>query len=126
MTFTLSSDAVALNVGGDSWQWDRIVDAYKAGAETKMKLFISFDYKSFPCDVGLTTRWVNSLSNNFAQFNVNDRPMISSYSGYCLGVDGWQSIRDETGGYLMPFFYGQDDQTLRSGSSFGFLDSWYW
>ncbi|KAE9396148.1 WSC-domain-containing protein [Gymnopus androsaceus JB14] len=119
-------DAVALNVGGDSWQWDRILDAYNAAAATDMKVFISFDYTSFACDVGTTVNWVNHLNQQGSQFRIDGRPMISSYSGFCLGAGGWQSVRDQTGGYLMPFIYGMDsDQSLNSDSTFGFFDSWY-
>ncbi|KAJ3885100.1 glycosyl hydrolase family 71-domain-containing protein [Lentinula edodes] len=72
-----------------------------------------------------TIKWVDSFKGLPAQFKVNGRPMISSYSGECLGPDGWQTIRAKTGGFLMPFIYGNDDQQFKRGSSYGFLDSWY-
>ncbi|KAJ3878391.1 glycoside hydrolase [Lentinula edodes] len=118
-------DAVALNVGRDSWQRSRIEDAYSVAAAVGMSVFISFDYTSFDCSVDNTIKWVDSFKGLPAQFKVNGRPMISSYSGECLGPDGWQTIRAKTGGFLMPFIYGNDDQQFKKGSSYGFLDSWY-
>ncbi|KAJ3813075.1 glycosyl hydrolase family 71-domain-containing protein [Lentinula aff. lateritia] len=118
-------DAVALNVGRDSWQRSRIEDAYIVAATVGMSVFISFDYTSFDCSVDNTIQWVDSFKGLPAQFKVNGRPMISSYSGECLGPDGWQTIRAKTGGFLMPFIYGTDDQQFKKGSSYGFLDSWY-
>ncbi|KAJ4468794.1 glycoside hydrolase [Lentinula aciculospora] len=118
-------DAVALNIGRDSWQSARVRDAYSAAAAVGIRVFISFDYTSFDCDVGSTVKWVDTYKNSSAQFKVDGRPMISSYSGNCLGPSGWQIIRDKTGGFLMPFIYGGDDQQLKKGSSYGFLDSWY-
>ncbi|KAJ4479826.1 glycosyl hydrolase family 71-domain-containing protein [Lentinula lateritia] len=120
-----NSDAVALNVGRDSWQRNRIEDAYSVAAAVGMSVFISFDYTSFDCSVDNTIQWVDSFKGLPAQFKVNGRPMISSYSGECLGPDGWQTIRTKTGGFLMPFIYGNDDQQFKKGSSYGFLDSWY-
>ncbi|KAE9396163.1 hypothetical protein BT96DRAFT_996979 [Gymnopus androsaceus JB14] len=92
-------DAVALNVGRDDWQ-------LKDGG---------LDYYANR----------DSERGKPSYFRIDGRPMISSYSGFDLGATGWQSIRDQTGGYLMPFIYGMDYQRLRSNSDFGFFDSWY-
>ncbi|KAJ3732630.1 glycosyl hydrolase family 71-domain-containing protein [Lentinula guzmanii] len=118
-------DAVALNIGRDTWQSARVQDAYSAAAMVGMSVFVSFDYTSFDCNIETTVNWVNAYKGLPGQFKIDGRPMISSYSGDCLGPDGWQTIRDQTGGFLMPFIYGDDDQQLKKGSSYGFFDSWY-
>ncbi|KAF5338051.1 hypothetical protein D9758_014254 [Tetrapyrgos nigripes] len=119
-------DAVALNVGGDQWQFDQQLNfAYEAAAKTSVRVFISFDFTAFPCDVAQTIRYINNFQDHPAQFRYAGKPMISSYSGTCLGVDGWKEVRSKTGGYLMPFTYEQDYQDLRKDMTWGFLDSWY-
>lgn len=120
------SDAVALNVGRDYWEWARVQDAYNAAAAVGIDVFFSFDYTSFDCSVDETVNWVNTFSGSPAQFKVDGRPMVSSFSGDCLGPGGWQAVRDRTGGFLMPFIYNIDYQQLRRGASYGFLDSWQW
>ncbi|KAF5338045.1 hypothetical protein D9758_014252 [Tetrapyrgos nigripes] len=119
-------DAVAMNIGGDQWQTDQLYSAYAQAHKTSIKLFISFDYTAFPCDTAETIRVASLFMDHPAQFKVAGRPMISSYSGVCLGVDGWKAVRSSTGGFLMPFIYGEDYQDLREGRVFGFFDSWYW
>ncbi|KAJ4495170.1 glycosyl hydrolase family 71-domain-containing protein [Lentinula edodes] len=119
-------DAVALNVGRDYWEWARVQDAYNAAAAVGIDVFFSFDYTSFDCSVDETVNWVNTFSGSPAQFKVDGRPMVSSFSGDCLGPGGWQAVRDRTGGFLMPFIYNIDYQQLRRGASYGFLDSWQW
>ncbi|KAJ3994580.1 glycosyl hydrolase family 71-domain-containing protein [Lentinula boryana] len=120
-------DAVALNIGSDVWQWDRVVDAYNAAAAsgTGLKMFISFDYTSFVCDNGYaTTNWTNYFAKYSAQFTVNSKPMISTYGGGydCLGVDNWKAVKANTNGYLMPFFWDSEN-TFKT--DWAFLDSWY-
>ncbi|KAJ3775236.1 glycoside hydrolase [Lentinula raphanica] len=117
-------DAVALNVGRDPWEFQKVQDAYNAAAAVGVGVFISFDYTSFDCNVDTTVNWANALSGLPAQFRVDGRPMVSSFSGDCLGPGGWQSVRDRTGGFLMPFIYNIDYQQLRRGGSWGFLDTW--
>lgn len=121
-------DAVALNIGSDTWQWDRVVDAYNAAAAsgTGLKMFISFDYTSFVCDNGYaTTNWTNYFAKYPAQFAVNGKPMISTYGGGydCLGVANWKTVKANTNGYLMPFFWDSEN-TFKT--DWAFLDSWYW
>ncbi|KAJ4495692.1 glycosyl hydrolase family 71-domain-containing protein [Lentinula edodes] len=120
-------DAVALNIGSDTWQWDRVVDAYNAAAAsgTGLKMFISFDYTSFVCDNGYaTTNWTNYFAKYPAQFTVNGKPMISTYGGGydCLGVANWKTVKANTNGYLMPFFWDSEN-TFKT--DWAFLDSWY-
>lgn len=120
---TIPSDAIALNIGSDSWQLARIQDAYDAAVGTNLKLFISFDYTAFPCSVSSTISYVQKFSSHSNQFLVNGKPMISSYSGDCLGTDGWKNVKSSTNGYLMPFIWGIESTM---GTDWSFLDSWYW
>ncbi|KAJ3969097.1 glycoside hydrolase family 71 protein [Lentinula raphanica] len=120
-------DAVALNIGSDVWQWDRVVDAYNAAAAsgTGLKMFISFDYTSFVCDNGYaTTNWTNYFANYSAQFKVDGKTFISTYGGGydCLGVANWKTVKANTNGYLMPFFWDSEN-TFKT--DWAFLDSWY-
>ncbi|KAK7056687.1 hypothetical protein VNI00_002404 [Paramarasmius palmivorus] len=120
-----SIDAAALNIGktGD-WQHQQILSAYDAATAVGFSVFISFDYTSFDCNTTTTISYVNENKNKPSQFKVNGKPFISSFSGYCLGASGWMTVKNSTGGYLMPFIYGQDDQQLKSTGTWGFLDSW--
>ncbi|KIK68677.1 glycoside hydrolase family 71 protein [Collybiopsis luxurians FD-317 M1] len=125
-------DAVALNIGRDPWQWDRVVDAYKAAnaynvdsSRPPLHLFISFDYSSFVCDDGYATvNWTNYFAKDPAQFTVNGRPMLSTWGGGydCLGVDNWKKVKSQTNSFLMPFFWNSEN-TFKTDWSF--LDSWY-
>ncbi|PBL02957.1 hypothetical protein ARMGADRAFT_1042537 [Armillaria gallica] len=101
-----SVDALALNIGNDDWQLSRIQDAYAAAVGTNMKLFISFDYTAFACDVSKTINYINQFKNHPNQFYYNGKVMVSSYSGDCLGTGGWQTIQSSTNAYLMPFIWG--------------------
>ncbi|KAK0243169.1 glycoside hydrolase family 71 protein [Armillaria nabsnona] len=101
-----SVDALALNIGNDDWQLSRIQDAYAAAVGTNMKLFISFDYTAFACDVSKTINYINQFKNHPNQFYYNGKVMVSSYSGDCLGTGGWQAIQSSTNAYLMPFIWG--------------------
>ncbi|KAL9710637.1 hypothetical protein Ac2012v2_006175 [Leucoagaricus gongylophorus] len=114
-------DALALNIGTDSWQIDQIHNAYSAATGTEMKMFLSFDFSVFPCDVNSVVTIVNQFSANQAQFKVNGRPLISSYLGKCLGSDGWEEIKQRTNGYLMPFIAEIEGQF----NDWNCLDSWF-
>ncbi|KAJ7186743.1 glycoside hydrolase [Mycena filopes] len=103
-------DAIALNIGSDSWEVAQVASAYAAAssAGSDCKLFISFDFTSWPCDVEATVAQANLYANHSNQFMVDGKPMISSYEGACLGVDEWARLKSSTGGYLMPFVSGQE------------------
>lgn len=117
-----SSDAVALNMGSDSWQPGQIQNAYTAALGTPIKLFISFDFTSFPCNLQAVVALVNQYANHPNQLKVNGKVFISSYSGECLGNSGWASLKAQTNGYVMPFIWGLEGQF----NSWPSLDSWYW
>lgn len=119
-----SRDALALNIGQDSWQRTQIASAYAAAASlgTDFKLFISFDFTEMSCDANDIASRVNEFAQHPNQFRVDGRPMISSFSGDCLGDSGWASLKAQTNGYLMPFIWGLEGQFGNWKS----LDSWFW
>lgn len=119
-----SSDAIALNIGSDDWQRNQVASAYAAAqaSGTGIKLFYSFDLTEMPCDLNDLVARVNLYKNHPNQFKVNGKTFISSYSGDCLGNSGWQSLKDQTNGYIMPFIWGLEG----SFGSWPSLDSWYW
>ncbi|KAF5353434.1 hypothetical protein D9756_008033 [Leucocoprinus leucothites] len=86
-----------------------------------MKMFLSFDFSVFPCDVNSVVNVVDQFSANEAQFKVHGRPLISSYLGKCLGNNGWQEVKQRTNGYLMPFIAEIEGQF----NSWNSLDSWF-
>ncbi|KAJ7697830.1 glycosyl hydrolase family 71-domain-containing protein [Mycena rosella] len=118
-------DAIALNIGGDDWQMTQVGYAYAAAQAlaSTTKLFFSFD---FTTNLGCSLTDIVSRTRQFSshpwQFKVGgSKPMISSYSGDCLGNAGWQSLKDQTGAYLMPFIWGLEGNF----GSYPSLDSWY-
>ena len=65
--------------------------------------------------------FINKYRDHPNQFKVNGKTMISSYEGGCLGNSGWQSLKDQTNGYIMPFISGLEGHFNEWPS----LDSWY-
>ncbi|KAF7440239.1 hypothetical protein PC9H_000583 [Pleurotus ostreatus] len=113
-------DAIALNIGSSDWQRGQIASAYAAAVGSPLKLFISFDFTEMPCDVADVVSRTNQWVNHPNQFKVNGKTMISSFSGDCFGNNGWQAIKDQTNGYLMPFIPNLEGKF----SSWPSLDSW--
>jgi glucan endo-1,3-alpha-glucosidase len=124
LTLDRISDALALNMGGDDWEAAQVASAYAAAESlgTDFKLFISFDFTAMGCDLSDLVSSVSTYANHPNQFTVNGKPMISSYSGECLGNSGWQSLKDQTNGYTMPFIPGLEGDF----NQWPALDSWYW
>lgn len=118
------SDALALNIGSNDWEATQVANAYAAAESlaTGFKLFISFDFTAMPCTLSSIVSFVNKYRNHPNQFKVNGKTMISSYEGACLGNSGWQSLKDQTDGYVMPFISGLEGHF----SEWPALDSWYW
>ncbi|CAA7261980.1 unnamed protein product [Cyclocybe aegerita] len=116
-------DAVALNIGRSEWQKTQVQLAYDAATSlgSSIKLFYSFDFTEMDCTLSDFVSRVNKYKNHPSQFKVNGKPMISSYSGDCLGNSGWASLKTQTGGYLMPFIWGLEGKFNQWSS----LDSWY-
>lgn len=114
-------DALALNIGFDSWQPAQVASAYAAAVGTNFKLFISFDFTEIACDVNSVANWVNQYANHPNQFKINGKPFISSFSGDCLGNAGWANLKAMTNGYVMPFIWGLEGNF----NNWPALDSWY-
>ncbi|KAJ7479212.1 glycosyl hydrolase family 71-domain-containing protein [Mycena latifolia] len=117
-------DAIALNLGGEDWQMKQLGYAYAAAQAlgSSTKLFISFDFTtSLGCSLSNIVSRTRQFSAHPWQFKVGGKPMISSFSGDCLGNGGWQSLKDQTGAYLMPFIWGLEGNF----GSYTSLDSWY-
>ena len=118
------SDALALNIGSDSWEETQVASAYAAAESlgTGFKLFLSFDFTAMGCTLSNIVSLVNTYANHPNQFKFNGKTFISSYEGGCLGNAGWASLKDQTNGYAMPFISGLEGQF----SQWPALDSWYW
>ncbi|GLB38313.1 putative glycosyl hydrolase family 71 [Lyophyllum shimeji] len=96
-------DGFALNIGKDSWQPDRISDAYEAASRSGLdfKLFISLDMTSLPCatpsDAQALRKIVAKYISHPHQLQIDSRAMVSSFSGEkCTfgrgnAPDGWKS-----------------------------------
>jgi len=101
------------------------VDSAYAAAQasgTGIKLFYSFDLTEMDCNLGDLVARVNRFASHPAQFKVNGKVLISSYSGDCLGNTGWAGLKQQTNGYLMPFVWGLEGKF----NEWSALDSWYW
>ncbi|KAJ7729693.1 glycosyl hydrolase family 71-domain-containing protein [Mycena maculata] len=106
-------DAVALNIGGDSWQMDRCRDAYAAARSlgSSVKFFLSFDFTTnLGCSISDIISRAQVFYQDDWQFKVDGRPMMSSYEGGCMGNNGWQQLKTATNGYLMPFISYLEDK----------------
>ena len=119
----LRRDAVALNIGSSDWQRERVAQAYAAAASlgTNFKLFYSFDFAEMSCNLDDIVARINLYANHPNQFKVNGKVFVSSYSGDCLGNDGWKTLKSRTNAYIMPFIWGLEGKF----SSWDSLDSWY-
>ena len=118
------SDALALNIGSDSWEETQVKSAYAAAESlgTDFKLFISFDFTAMSCNLSNIVAITNLFTNHPNQFKIDGRTFISSFEGACLGESGWASLKNQTNAYLMPFMSGLEGQF----SQWPALDSWYW
>ncbi|KAJ7048982.1 glycoside hydrolase [Mycena amicta] len=118
-----SIDAIALNIGGDDWQKTQVGYAYAAAQAlgVSTQLFISFDFTTnIGCSLSDIVARIRQFSSHAWQFKVKGKPMVSSYAGDCLGNSGWQSLKDQTGAYIMPFIWGLEGNF----GSYPSMDSW--
>ncbi|KAF4609956.1 hypothetical protein D9613_010542 [Agrocybe pediades] len=78
-------DAFALDMGVDSWQPERVSDAYKAAIGTSFKLFLSFDMGSLPCstpsDGDLLRQLIQGYSGHSNQLAYNGKMLVSAFGG---------------------------------------------
>ncbi|KAJ7871726.1 glycosyl hydrolase family 71-domain-containing protein [Mycena leptocephala] len=91
-------DAIALNIGGDSWQMTQVASAYAAAQalnSRRSSLLVRLHDLAVVRPGGYYEPGEAVLGPRVA-VQSRRKPMISSYSGDCLG-------NDQTGGYLMPY-----------------------
>jgi glucan endo-1,3-alpha-glucosidase len=110
-------DAFALNVGSDSWQPDRVADAFQAAQNsgTEFKLFFSFDMTSLPCssseDASTIRNFVSNYSSHPHQLLYDGKPFVSTFSGeecnFGQGTlnDAWAYSLSSTPVYFVPSFF---------------------
>ncbi|GFZ50872.1 Endo-1,3-alpha-glucanase agn1 [Saitozyma sp. JCM 24511] len=124
-------DGFALNMGIDSWQPDRVADAYAAASAVGFKMFFSFDFTSLTCgsgDLGTITGYVVKYANNGAQAKYNGNVLVSTFSGdgctWNAGdvYTGWTNFRNNLKGqniniYLIPAIFS-------ATSTFANTNSW--
>jgi len=96
-------DGFALNVGSDSWQPDRVADAYQAASNLGLdfKLFMSFDMTALSCtqasDAATLRNYITSYATHPNQLLVNGQVFASTFSGSdCTfgqgsSAQGWNS-----------------------------------
>lgn len=94
-------DGFALNIGVESWQLDRVHDAYAAASGTGFKLFLSLDMTSLGCnsqsDANNLVSIVQTHATDSSQAMHNGKPLVSTFAGsdcnFGMGsTSGWQSM----------------------------------
>ncbi|WVQ95055.1 hypothetical protein IAU59_002147 [Kwoniella sp. CBS 9459] len=113
-------DGFALNYGRDSWQPDRLADAYAAAAAKGFKLFLSMDVTSLSCssttDAANLVNTISTYASSSAQAKVGSKVLVSTFAGNdCTfgqsSVDaGWKYFRSLISAktfdiYLMPALF---------------------
>jgi glucan endo-1,3-alpha-glucosidase len=98
-------DGFALNLGSDSWQPDRIADAYAAAealassdpSKPIFNLFLSFDMSCLS-DPSLINNYIRTYHGHPAQFVYQGKDFVSTFSGEYVTFgqdsanDGWQNL----------------------------------
>ncbi|WVR05826.1 hypothetical protein IAU60_002851 [Kwoniella sp. DSM 27419] len=91
-------DGFALNLGTESWQVDRIQDAYAAAGNSGFKLFLSLDMTSLGCNSnsdGEHLVWiVQQFAGLPAQAKHDGKVLVSTFAGEnCnFGGSSWQAM----------------------------------
>jgi glucan endo-1,3-alpha-glucosidase len=116
-------DAFALNLGSDSWQPDRVADAFQAAQNsgTDFKLFFSFDMTSLPCsssnDAGTIRNLISKYGSHPNQLLYDGKPFVSTFSGEGCNFgqgnlnDAWAYTLNVAPVYFVPSFF-VDSSTL--------------
>ncbi|EJU03820.1 hypothetical protein DACRYDRAFT_21255 [Dacryopinax primogenitus] len=127
-------DAFALNFGSDSWQPQRIQDAYSAASGTGFKMFVSMDMTVMPCASqsdadNLFNTFVAPYLSHPSQMMYQGRPLVSTFSGesctFGFGSvnDGWNYFTSKASMFFMPAF-NNDPATAASWSAVDGLFPW--
>ncbi|KZT20315.1 glycoside hydrolase family 71 protein [Neolentinus lepideus HHB14362 ss-1] len=115
-------DAFALNVGNESFEYDRVADAYTAAQNSGagFKLFFSFDMSSLACstpqDAAYLVGNVTKYASHPNQFKYDNLVFVSTFSGETCTFgqgsvsQGWQTqFIDNLSGanavYFVPSFF---------------------
>ncbi|KAH7908228.1 glycoside hydrolase family 71 protein [Hygrophoropsis aurantiaca] len=85
-------DGFALNIAGNDYEVDKIVDAYTAAESLGFKLFYSFDM-SYTWEQTDMVNIVMNHSSSPSNFMWKDTLLVSTYSGEDLGEDFWATFK---------------------------------
>ncbi|KAL5638379.1 hypothetical protein ACGC1H_005156 [Rhizoctonia solani] len=133
-------DAFALNVGTDSWQKDRVRDAFDAARDsgTGFKMFMSFDMAVNPCagpsDAAALREYITTYASHPAQFRYNDKVFASTFAGESCTFgaatteQGWKEqftdqLTGENAALFVPSFF-MDPTRFKSFSAMDGAFNW--
>ncbi|KAG8845972.1 hypothetical protein FRB96_002198 [Tulasnella sp. 330] len=115
-------DAFALNMGSDSWQPDRMQDAYDAAAALSsqgitFKMFVSFDMTSLNCgSTGTIVSIMQRFASHPAQMKTSAGEMwVSTFDGGSCSM--WQSTLNSAGvsyKFIPAFFNDISGATMKA------------
>ncbi|KEP48908.1 glycoside hydrolase family 71 protein [Rhizoctonia solani 123E] len=133
-------DAFALNVGTDSWQKDRVRDAFDAARDsgTGFKMFMSFDMAVNPCagpsDAAALREYITTYASHPAQFRYNGKVFASTFAGESCTFgaatteQGWKEqftdqLTGENAALFVPSFF-MDPTRFKSFSAMDGAFNW--
>lgn len=97
-------DGFAMNIAAGDPNTDRVLAAAYSAAETAgdFTMFLSFDYLSMGAwDASQIINKINQYKYSSAQFNYEDKPLVSTFEGV-TNTDDWSSIKDATNCFFVP------------------------
>ncbi|EEP78960.1 conserved hypothetical protein [Uncinocarpus reesii 1704] len=109
-------DGFALNIAPQDSYTDSVLQkAYKAAGDTGgFTLFLSFDYASGgPWQPDRVIRTINTYRNQPAQFQYNNKPLVSTFEG-ASNTNDWPAIKRETGCFFVPSWTSLGPQGVRN------------
>jgi glucan endo-1,3-alpha-glucosidase len=111
-------DGFVLNLGRDSWQPDRVADAFAAARDfgSDFKLFLSFDMTSLPCaspsDAEALMRYIINYYGHPNSLFYNGKMFVSTFAGQDCRFgessldDGWiKAVKSGPPVYFVPSFF---------------------
>ncbi|KAF8706619.1 Glycoside Hydrolase, partial [Rhizoctonia solani] len=133
-------DAFALNVGTDSWQKDRVKDAFDAARDsgTGFKMFMSFDMAVNPCagpsDAAALREYITTYASHSAQLRYNGKVFASTFAGESCTFgaatteQGWKEqftdqLTGENAALFVPSFF-MDPARFKSFSAMDGAFNW--
>ncbi|KII85524.1 glycoside hydrolase family 71 protein [Plicaturopsis crispa FD-325 SS-3] len=129
-------DGFALNTATNSYELDRMNDAFSAAEPLGFKLFISFDM-SYGWTSDAIVSAVTAHAGSSAYFQWNGKPLVSTYSGEGNGDSFWAGVKSTLAGQghtvsFAPAFTSYRDPSNADSllSTFpsidGFFNWWSW